>query len=466
MSLTDRSAPRVPADHGLACLGLLMQLAGNVLAAYGVLAAFVALFAFRGRGGDTLWVFLVLALGAARALAHRHAGTQLVYGDRAIGVPGPVGLALPDERRLSGIHGYLAVALAHATLVTAIARLHFDAGTPAVLALFGGLLVWPAVLLAVTTRPGMRALGRHLPGSADKGFEAVAIVMTILAAAGLALGLGLLGYLFDRPAERLQQGPALLAIVMLCALVVRSGYHLRAGIAGLRETSIERAVGYATRYANFGVISTFCAGAVMLLCVTFSRYALRDLAIVIGLVWTLLAWPLIVRRFFADRQFDDLLAGAAAERHHRAPDAGLSGLGWLLAGNAAIGVSWLLLRTAVAGLPALQAAVGTLGAPDAALGAQLGVLALGGWAAVELVGMTARAPAAAVAWAVAAVGLSVYLVAPELGAARGGLPPTSHLAGTVWLAGQIVLAVATLRLVTRRVTPSARARYRSAGPRS
>ena len=134
MSLTDRSAPRVPADHGLACLGLLMQLAGNVLAAYGVLAAFVALFAFRGRGGDTLWVFLVLALGAARALAHRHAGTQLVYGDRAIGVPGPVGLALPDERRLSGIHGYLAVALAHATLVTAIARLHFDAGTPAVLA--------------------------------------------------------------------------------------------------------------------------------------------------------------------------------------------------------------------------------------------------------------------------------------------------------------------------------------------
>ena len=462
MSLTDRSAPRVPTDHGLACLGLLMQLAGNVFAAYGVLAAFVALLAAHGGPGDTPWVVLVLALGAGRALAHRHAGTQLVYGDHAVGVPDPAELTLADERRLAGIHRYLAIALAHATLVTAIARLHFDAGAPAVLALFGGLLVWPAGLLVVTTRPGMRALGRHLPGSTDRAFEAVAIVMTILAAAGLALGLGMLAILFDRPAERVQQGPALLAMVMLCTFVVRSGHHLRAGISGLRETSIDRAVDHATRYANFGVISTLCAGAVMLLCVTFSRYALRDLAIVVGLMWMLLAWPLIVRRFFTDRQFDDLLAGDTALRHHRAPDAGLTGLGWLLAGNAALGTSWLLLRTAVAGVPALRAAVGTLGAPEAALAAQLAVLVLGGWAAAELVRMTARAQAAAIAWAIAAVGLSVYLVAPELGAATGGLPPTSHLAGTVWLAGQLVLAVATLRLVTRRVTPSARARYRAA----
>ena len=43
-----------------------------------------------------------------------------------------------------------------------------------------------------------------------------------------------------------------------------------------------------------------------------------------------MAWPLIIRRFFSDRQFADLLAGDDAPVHRRAPDAGLTGLGWLL----------------------------------------------------------------------------------------------------------------------------------------
>ena len=42
-------------------------------------------------------------------------------------------------------------------------------------------------------------------------------------------------------------------------LVVRSFIHVQAGFSGLRETQVDRAVELANRYANFGVISSFCA---------------------------------------------------------------------------------------------------------------------------------------------------------------------------------------------------------------
>ena len=47
-------------------------------------------------------------------------------------------------------------------------------------------------------------------------------------------------------------------------LVVRSFIHVQAGFSGLRETSVDRSVELANRYANFGVISSFCAGGALL----------------------------------------------------------------------------------------------------------------------------------------------------------------------------------------------------------
>ena len=61
-----------------------------------------------------------------------------------------------------------------------------------------------------------------------------------------------------------------------------------------------------------------------------SSPSIFGLTLVTGVCWLLMAWPLIVRRFFADRQFADLLAGDTAPAHHRAPDAGLTWLGWFL----------------------------------------------------------------------------------------------------------------------------------------
>jgi hypothetical protein len=445
---------RVPADRGLVCLGLLAQLAGSVFAAYGTLTAFAALFAALG-GDDSLWVFMVLGTGVGRSLVHRAAGTQLVYGRRAIGVPGPVEPVPSDEQRLAGVARYIAAAIVHTMFVAAIASEHFHTRPCGVLAIIAASLVWPTVLGVATTRPSIRALGRKLPIVEDKGFEALAIVMTVLACIGLAIGLTLLGYMLQQPAEMLQQGPWLIAIVMVGTLVVRSALHLRAGIAGLRETSIERAVAFATRYANFGVISTFCGGAVLLLFVT-AQFDLVGFAVLMGGAWMLLAWPLIVRRFVRDRHFDDLLADEHSA-HHRAPDTGLTGLGWLLAGNAAFALTWLLLRVATDGRPPLAGALAVLGAPTEAIEWQLFVIALGGWAAAELVCMTSRARGAALAWALASAGIAIYLLGPELDMSYRGI---DFVSGTTWLGSQIVLAAATMLLVTRRVAPTARARYR------
>ena len=464
----DRPAPRVPADHGLACLGLLLQLAGGLLAAYGTLAAFAALLSAHRFDDDRLWVFLVLATGVGRSLVHRAAGAQLVYGDRAVGVPGPVEQTPSDEKRLAGIHRYLGVSVLHSAVVAAIAAGHFHAPGCSVVGIVGALLVWPAVLFIVVAHPRIRPLGRRLPVPADKGFEAAAIVMTVLACGGLALPLAILGAMWRFPAEELQQGPDLMAMVMLVVLVVRAGLHLQAGIAGLRETSIEGAVGLATRYANFAVISTFCAGAAAFLVVAAAHFDLVGLAIAVGLVWMLLTWPLIVRRFFSDRQFDDLLAGDDAVAHHRAPDAGLSGLGWLLVANAAVSLTWLLLRLATADHPGLPGALAIPGGPDGALPWQLVAIALGGWAGLELVGMTSRARAVTLAWAIASIGVAIYLIGPDLasGALVDRLPDVTGLAGIGWLAAQIVLPAAGLLLVTRRVAPAARARYRARPLRS
>src|SRR5947208_10758445 len=98
-------------------------------------------------------------------------------------------------------------------------------------------------------------------------------------------------------------------------MVVRSFLHVQAGLSGLRETSIDRSVELANRYANFGVISSFCAGGAVLLFAMSTSLELGWLAAVCGMVWMLMAWPMVIRRFFSDRQFSDLLAGDAAPLH-------------------------------------------------------------------------------------------------------------------------------------------------------
>src|SRR5438309_2313295 len=72
----------VPADQGLSSLGMLMQLAGNLFAAYMSLTTFamLVLSSRTGSGNETLWVLLLLGAAITRSLVHRSAGAQLLYG--------------------------------------------------------------------------------------------------------------------------------------------------------------------------------------------------------------------------------------------------------------------------------------------------------------------------------------------------------------------------------------------------
>ena len=72
------AGPRMPADHGLSSLGLLMQLGGSLFLGGMVVFSVSSLFASEMSG----WFFLlvVCGAGAVRSGLHRAAGTALLYG--------------------------------------------------------------------------------------------------------------------------------------------------------------------------------------------------------------------------------------------------------------------------------------------------------------------------------------------------------------------------------------------------
>ena len=110
----------VPADQGLSSLGLIMQLAGSVFAAYATLATFVMVLALSvSRGGsERLWVFLVLAMCIARSLVHRMAGTEILYGKRTH--------EGATTSPLAGIRRYVLVGIAQSVVVALIMGAKFD----------------------------------------------------------------------------------------------------------------------------------------------------------------------------------------------------------------------------------------------------------------------------------------------------------------------------------------------------
>jgi hypothetical protein len=188
----------------------------------------------------------------------------------------------------------------------------------------------------------------------------------------------------------------------------------------------------------------------------------------------MMMWPLIVRRFFNDRQFADLLAGDRAAMHRRAPDAGLTGLGWLLVGHAVLAASFLVPQL-VAGrelagdarwLTSLAAGLGE-GSPWWSAG----VIVLQAWAGTELLRMGAHHRLVAVVYGAVGTAVALSLMWPILRrvmelSVLGGRG--EHLVLSLPLiAIQLVLPVATVLLAIRTIAPTARARYRTgakAGP--
>ena len=444
----------VPADQGLSSLGLIMQLAGNVLAAYASLMLFMLLLA-KPEGDDTLWIFLVLGASVARSLLHKSAGTQLLYGRGGDGA----------GQRLAGLRRYVTFGIIQSVAVTAILmwKLHVPNDFSFGIAL--GLVAWPAGLAVMLALPRFKRFAEELPMSEDKGFEAASILMTVFGLCGLIGSGTMLLFLLDLPGKELQRGAGVLVVLSLIMLCARSFIHVQAGASGLRETSVDRSVELANRYANFGVISSFCAGGAFMLFAMSSAMNLTGLALVCGLVWMLMAWPMIIRRFFSDRQFSDLLAGDNAPIHRRAPDAGLSGLGWLLIAHAFFSLSFLMPQMTMAHRDSDAAAAMFMIGGAAGMRSvwwSIGLVILQAWAGFELVRMSAQSRMIAMVYGLVGIAVTLYVQWPFLQELRHAREMLGG--GEVMMIGPLVISLivptATILLVNRKIAPTARARFK------
>ncbi|MBA3541585.1 MAG: hypothetical protein H0T79_18370 [Deltaproteobacteria bacterium] len=209
----------LPADHGLTSLGLILQLGGTFFAAYSAILAFLGIVLVgtsEGRG-SALWVFFILGLGVTRALFHRAAGTQLLYGARdAVG---------DATHPFGGIRRYIVVGAAHAVVTGVLLweKLAVERTVAGAIAI--GLLVWPAALAVLVSLPRFRRCADRLPVSEDKGFEGAAILMTMLGLCGaFATGtflVGILDHARSTSGSFLLHGPGFLVLLALVMLGVR-----------------------------------------------------------------------------------------------------------------------------------------------------------------------------------------------------------------------------------------------------
>jgi hypothetical protein len=285
----------VPADQGLASLGLIMQLMGGLSAAVTAYLGFQLLFKL-SRRSELLIVLLLMTLGVVRALMHRSAGTGLLYGTAA----------------LAGVRRYVVVGLTHSALCAAALITQGLATTRVAVSLGLALATWPLLLGVLLQLPWMRRFEQELPVAEDKGFEGAAVLMTVMSLAGIAGSLLMLEVFFSLSGA--MQGMGVLVMLTMLLLLARSIAHLVAGITGLRNVPLDTAVERVSQYATLGVVSAFVTAGVMLIILMSESLAFDGLLLVAVAAWVLALWPMALRRLFAERQFANLLADRKSTR--------------------------------------------------------------------------------------------------------------------------------------------------------
>ena len=458
--------PRMPADHGLGSLGLLMQLAGSLLAGYMALLGVFPIFA--GASGSVLVVFLIGALGAIRSLFHRAAGGALVYGSSQ-------GIFRP-------IHVYIAVSVVQTVLTVLL--INIDEKLPLVVNASIGLalLAWPAVLLVLVTRRSMRELVAHdsLPVAEDFGFEGAATLMVLLGLFG-ALFTGFMLYGSLKLFGTSLGGQGFLVVGVLAMLLIRSILHTSAGVKGTRGIDSDGATESAARYFSFGVVSSVVTGgALLILFFSTPGVGLHPALLLLGAiaVYLLMAWPVILRRFYSERNFSALLSGADGPSFRRAPDAGMTAVGWLLVALGVLQLAFSLpfalsgsgaMREALLALDPLRTGMGGLAAAaDGSSWLTIGVAGVQVWAGYELVRMSDRHRLAATAYGIVATAVALFLSWPQVRAVEmsgtgGPLGNFGMTAGYVGIALSLVLPIGTAILANRKLVPVAQARVRPSG---
>jgi hypothetical protein len=457
----------MPADHGLSSLGLVMQLGGSVFLGYMTLLLVLPLFA--GGHGGSLALFIVGASGAARSAFHRAAGSALLYGSES----GP----------FRPTWTYIGVSVAQTVLTLLV--VNKDGGVPAQLNLSLVLLLmaWPITLLVMMTRSRLRALSRdddcgRLPVAEDLGFEGSAALMVLLGLVGGAVGLGLLYTTFKLPGDAPSSPHGLLVLGLLGMLFARSALHTVAGIKGTRGIDSDGATESAGRYYSFGVVSSVIAGGALFVLFMLSpgggMHPLMLLFVSIA-AYLLLTWPLILRRFYTERNFSALLAGAEGPSYRRAPDAGMTAVGWLLLALGALQLA-VAIPAAVFGTADVSLALSTLLAGEP--GADLAELATGRsawwsvgtgmtqvWAGLELVHMTDRHRLASTIYGVVGALVTLYVLWPlveqmQRMSVLGGMSGLVSVTVYFQMAVNLVIPIGTIALANRALLPTAQARLR------
>ncbi len=455
----------LPADHGLTGLGLIMQLGGSFYAAMTAMLGFTQILLLSemkkfGGGGDGMapWLFLLMAVGVARSLAHRAAGTELLQGAQ----PG------------SALRRYLWVAAAHTAVWLAFLIMKLDAPTAAWAPVTLLFAAWPVALAIVTSRPGVlptpdeHGFGR-VATSGDRGFEGMAVLMTLFGLTGaLFTGLMLMAFLEVPSAAR--DGSFTLFLGAIGFLLVRSLVHAHAGFSLLGNLTLDRLDEGVARYVNLGVISSLVFGAVLLMLFgSMGRGGgmLFMMPMLIGITLMLLAWPLAVRSLTQSRRMELYAESDAVPTLTPAPDQGRTTLGWFLLAMGAM---------ALAGaLPAVLFTSGRAAASMRGMGDMFGggfaagsvgrvpwlsvvVAGVQLWAAVELIFMTPRHRAVATGFGVLAVCVTLYDLVPvfekldRLGAKAMGVGEGGNMMMAALALG-LVTPLVTLALVNRDLPP-------------
>ena len=465
MSEQTTGETNVPSDQGLSTLGLAMQLMGTVLGIYALLMLLTFVF-FPEGGSSKAAALLILVLCSLRSWFHARAGSQLIYGKTS--------LADGQVHHLAGMRLYIIVALVQSAAVAGILIAGGHLPARDAIALGAGLAAWPVLLALVVAMPRFARFKHEMPMPEDKGFEGASILMTILGVCGsLAMG-AVLVLMLQNLSAILNTGPGVLLVGAVIVLFIRSLLHVAAGFSGLRETNLVGSIDKANRYANFGVIASFCAAGALLIVAMMDGPHIMIFASVACMCWLLLAWPMILRRFIGERQFASLTD--INDVHRRAPDLGLTGLGWILLGHAAFMATYVIPQI-IGGAPAdsdggmfdTSARLVDMFSRMSPAGGHsiwwtVAEVALQIWAGLSLVRMSPNARWIATGYAIVVSALTVWLAWPvirEVSHMLRSFDP-SNIVSLVTLAIGLVIPASTLLLVNRALTPTARARFKSA----
>jgi hypothetical protein len=452
------AGPRMPADRGLTSLGLLMQLSGSLYLGFMLLLGATLLFADSDADGVGR-LLMFFAISAVRSGFHRAAGATLIYGSPPASFRDP----------FDGIRMYIVIAFVH-TLLCAWLLKPVLPDTSLLVSALALLAAWPVTLAVVVRLPAFAVMSAERPRSEDLGLEGASVLMLILGTVG-ALFSGLLLFSVFKSAGPSDGFTKLAMIVISGVLVVRSCAHVLAGKRGLSGSEREVAVAAIRRYIKLSKLSAAVVGILGAMVMMRLGSIFFSFVWIGALIFFLLIWPFILDQFL-DRYEIDVGMGSHV---YRAPDAGLTALGWLLL---ALGATNLVHALAPLLLDIPEYGAGLIAAMDAWDMAPAGhspwlFLAVSGlqlWAAIELCAMSSRARLAASIYGGVTIALTLYVLWPVLRELGGFHDVTMALGNEngfqriAQLGLALVIPVAAIVLANLEgFAVQARARYRSDG---